>query len=57
MNNEPGYIALWQGCNRVGAVAAFLNTKLRQKSLLHCIDVAEVTLLIVGEDPSLVEVL
>lgn len=56
MFNEPAFIALWQGCNRIGTVAAFLNTNLRHKSLLHCIDIAEVKLLILGKDSVLLEV-
>nr|CAB3266197.1 very long-chain acyl-CoA synthetase-like [Phallusia mammillata] len=55
MMNEPAFLATWLGSMALGVVPAFINTNLRTKSLLHCIDIAEVKLLIVGKDPSLLE--
>nr|CAB3266196.1 very long-chain acyl-CoA synthetase-like [Phallusia mammillata] len=55
MLNEPAYGAIWVGSMALGVVPAFINTNLRAKSLLHCIDVAEMKLLIVGNDPTLLE--
>jgi fatty-acyl-CoA synthase len=47
---QPDYLAAWLGLSRVGAVAALINTKLVGSSLAHCIDVAEASHVIVGED-------
>lgn len=56
MLNEPAFIALWTGCTAMGVVTAFLNTNLRLKSLLHCIDLAEIKILVVGHQSALLEV-
>uniref|UniRef100_H2Z7Y1 Very long-chain fatty acid transport protein n=1 Tax=Ciona savignyi TaxID=51511 RepID=H2Z7Y1_CIOSA len=48
MMNEPHYIAIWLGCNRIGAVCSFLNFNLKSKSLLHCIDLSEIKILVAG---------
>uniref|UniRef100_H2Z7X4 Very long-chain fatty acid transport protein n=1 Tax=Ciona savignyi TaxID=51511 RepID=H2Z7X4_CIOSA len=53
MMNEPHYIAIWLGCNRIGAVCSFLNFNLKSKSLLHCIDLSEIKILVAGCDPSI----
>uniref|UniRef100_H2Z7X9 Very long-chain fatty acid transport protein n=1 Tax=Ciona savignyi TaxID=51511 RepID=H2Z7X9_CIOSA len=56
MMNEPHYIAIWLGCNRIGAVCSFLNFNLKSKSLLHCIDLSEIKILVAGCDPSILAV-
>ena len=56
MMNEPAFIALWFGSNKTGATASFLNTNLRQKSLLHCIDLSDIKVLVFGKDNVLLEV-
>uniref|UniRef100_H2Z7X6 Very long-chain fatty acid transport protein n=1 Tax=Ciona savignyi TaxID=51511 RepID=H2Z7X6_CIOSA len=57
MMNEPHYIAIWLGCNRIGAVCSFLNFNLKSKSLLHCIDLSEIKILVAGCDPSILAAL
>ena len=57
MMNEPAFIALWIGCNKIGATASFLNYNLRQKSLLYCIDISELKVLVIGKDSVLLEVM
>ena len=47
---------MWVGCNKTGMAASFLNYNLRQKSLLHCIDVSDIKTLIVGKDEELLQV-
>ena len=56
MMNEPAYIATWMACGRIGVVVAMLNYNLRLKVLLHCIDIAEIKVLVIGNDKSLIEV-
>ena len=56
MLNEPAFVALWAGSNKAGMTASFLNYNLRQKSLLHCIDISEIQALIVGNDDELIQV-
>jgi len=56
MMNEPAFVALWAGANKTGMTASFLNYNLRQKSLLHCIDISEIKILIVGKDEELLQV-
>lgn len=57
MMNEPAYFTVWAGCTAMGVVPAFLNTNLRRKLLLHCVDTADAKIMIVGNDPVLFEVL
>ena len=56
MMNEPGFITTWMACSRLGVTAALLNFNLRTKSLLHCIDISEAKILIVGKDAQLIQV-
>jgi fatty-acyl-CoA synthase len=46
---QPDYLAAWLGLSRVGAVAALINTKLVGSSLIHCIDIADASHVIVGQ--------
>lgn len=57
MMNEPAFIAMWIACNKLGVTASFLNYNLRQKSLLHCIDISELKVLVIGKDDVLLEVI
>jgi fatty-acyl-CoA synthase len=47
---QPDYLAAWLGLTSVGAVAALINTKLVGSSLAHCIDVAQASHVIVGQE-------
>jgi fatty-acyl-CoA synthase len=47
---QPDYLAVWLGLTKVGAIVALINTKLVGSSLAHCIDVAEASNVIVGQD-------
>jgi len=47
---QPDYLAAWLGLTSVGAVAALINTKLVGSSLAHCIDVAQASHIIVGQE-------
>ncbi|KAF6723431.1 Long-chain fatty acid transport protein 6 [Oryzias melastigma] len=50
MNNEPDYLCVWFGLAKVGCTVAFLNTNIRSKSVLHCLDCCGARTLIVGSD-------
>ncbi len=50
MPARPDYIAAWLGINRVGGVAALINTKLVGRSLSHCINVADADHVILDGD-------
>jgi fatty-acyl-CoA synthase len=47
---QPDYLAAWLGLTRVGVVVALINTKLVGSSLAHCIEVADASHVIVGQD-------
>uniref|UniRef100_F6U4H3 Very long-chain fatty acid transport protein n=1 Tax=Ciona intestinalis TaxID=7719 RepID=F6U4H3_CIOIN len=57
MMNEPAFIAVWLGCNRIGAICSFLNFNLRSKSLMHCIDLSDTKIIIAGSDAAILEAL
>ncbi|XP_059825926.1 long-chain fatty acid transport protein 6-like [Hypanus sabinus] len=50
MSNEPDFLCVWFGLCKLGCAAAFLNTSLRARSLLHCLDNSGAKTLIVGAD-------
>lgn len=50
MGNEPDFVCLWFGLSKLGCSVAFLNTNLRARSLLHCLDSSRAKTLIVGAD-------
>lgn len=50
MENRPLVVALWLGLAMVGAEAAFINSNLRQQSLLHCIAESGAQALVVGSE-------
>ena len=56
MMNQPSFLAIWFGANNIGATTAFINYQLRLKSLLHCIDVSEAKVLVIGSDLAIVAV-
>jgi fatty-acyl-CoA synthase len=50
MANRPEYMAVWLGLTSVGVVVSLINTQLRGPSLVHCIDIARPTHLIVAAE-------
>lgn len=48
MNNEPDFICVWFGLNKLGCAVAFLNTNIKSRSLLHCFNSCGAKLLVVG---------
>ncbi|XP_078018298.1 long-chain fatty acid transport protein 6 isoform X4 [Epinephelus lanceolatus] len=48
MSNEPDFLCVWFGLAKVGCSVAFLNTNIKSKSLLHCINCCGAKTLIVG---------
>ncbi|KAH0006989.1 acetyl-CoA synthetase-like protein, partial [Aureobasidium melanogenum] len=55
VTNKPQFIYLWFAIWSLGAKAAFINTNLRGKALLHCVKACEAKLFIV--DPTIKEAL
>ncbi|XP_030047841.1 very long-chain acyl-CoA synthetase-like [Microcaecilia unicolor] len=51
LSNEPAFVWIWLGLAKLGCSAAFLNTNIRSKSLLHCFQCSGATVLIA--DPGL----
>ncbi|XP_060764358.1 long-chain fatty acid transport protein 6 [Neoarius graeffei] len=50
MNNEPDFLCVWFGLNKLGCAVAFLNTNIKSRSLLHCFNSCGAKLLVVGAD-------
>ncbi|KAG1930723.1 long-chain fatty acid transport protein 6 [Pimephales promelas] len=50
MSNEPDFIAVWFGFCKLGCAVAFLNTNIKTRSLLHCLNCCGAKLLVVGAD-------
>ncbi|XP_077353038.1 long-chain fatty acid transport protein 6 isoform X3 [Festucalex cinctus] len=50
MNNEPDFVCVWFGLAKLGCPVAFLNTNIKSKSLLHCINSCGAKAVIVGAD-------
>lgn len=50
MSNEPDFLCVWFGLAKVGCSVAFLNTNIKNKSLLHCLNCCGAKTLIVGAD-------
>lgn len=41
MENRPEYVALWLGLSKAGIVTALINYNLRDKPLLHCVNITD----------------
>jgi fatty-acyl-CoA synthase len=50
MENRPEYLFAWAGLIKIGAVAALINTNLKEKALAHSLAVAEARHLILGAE-------
>ncbi|KAI1905153.1 hypothetical protein AGOR_G00013210 [Albula goreensis] len=50
MNNEPDFVCVWFGLNKLGCSVAFLNTNIKSRSLLHCFNCCGAKILVVGKD-------
>ncbi|NWY91194.1 S27A6 protein, partial [Loxia curvirostra] len=50
MGNGPDFIHVWFGLAKLGFIVAFLNTNIRSRSLLHCINTCAAKALVIGED-------
>lgn len=48
MNNEPDFLSVWFGLNKLGCAVAFLNTNIKSRSLLHCFNSCGAKMLVVG---------
>ena len=50
LDNRPEYVALWLGLAKIGVVTALINYNLKDKPLLHSIQIAESKAVILGKD-------
>ena len=50
MPNQPDYLACWLGISKIGGTVALINTRLVDRSLAHCIDVARADHLILAAE-------
>ena len=50
MDNRPEYIAMWLGLAKVGIVTALINYNLRDKPLMHSIQIVDAKAIIFGMD-------
>lgn len=48
--NSPGYLLLWFALEALGAVPAFINSKLTAQSLAHCVRICKARCLLADED-------
>jgi solute carrier family 27 fatty acid transporter 1/4 len=46
MENKPEYVGIWLGLSKLGIITAFINTNLKNESLLHCINSAKASVVI-----------
>lgn len=50
LENRAAFFFVWLGINKLGAVAAFLNTHVSGKPLLHALEVTKARYVVVGEE-------
>ncbi len=50
MENRPDYVAAWIGLSKVGVASALINVNLMDRQLAHCINIADVKVIITGEE-------
>ena len=50
MENKPEYIGLWYGLSKLGVISALINTNLRNKTLLHSIEIAKPKVLVYAQE-------
>lgn len=50
MENRPAFFFAWLALSKIGAIAAFLNTHVTGKALLHALEVTGARTVIVGEE-------
>ena len=48
MENRPEYVATWLGLSKIGVIPALINYNLKQKALLHTVQVANSKAIIYG---------
>uniref|UniRef100_A0A8D8QZL4 long-chain-fatty-acid--CoA ligase n=2 Tax=Cacopsylla melanoneura TaxID=428564 RepID=A0A8D8QZL4_9HEMI len=48
LENRPEFVCLWLGLSKLGVITALINHNLRQNSLLHCINIADIKTFIYG---------
>lgn len=50
LDNRPEYVGIWLGLAKAGLVTALINYNLRDKPLLHCIQIADCKAVVFGAD-------
>ncbi len=52
MENRPEYVATWIGLSKIGVIPALINYNLKQKALIHSMQVAKCKAIIYGSELS-----
>ncbi len=50
MENRPEYISIWFGLSKIGVISGLINHNLSDKTLAHCINVANAKMVITGAE-------
>jgi len=50
MENKPEFVGIWYGLSKLGVISALINTNLKNKVLIHSIEVAKPKMVIYDED-------
>ena len=50
MENKPEYIGLWFGLSKLGVISALINSNLRNRVLIHSIEIAKPKVLIYASE-------
>jgi acyl-CoA synthetase (AMP-forming)/AMP-acid ligase II len=50
MDNRPEFVWTFLGLAKIGAITAFINTSLKNRSLYHCLEIAKAKIYIIGSE-------
>ena len=50
LDNRPEYVAIWLGLAKAGIVTALINHNLKDKPLIHSIQIADCKAVVFGKD-------
>ena len=50
MENRPEFVGIWYGLSKLGVISSLINTNLKNKVLIHSIEVAKPKIIIYDEE-------
>ena len=50
MENRPQFVGIWYGLSKLGVITALINTNLKNKVLIHSIEIAKPKIVIYDEE-------